>query len=196
LLPYTLVEKIYLYFSIGNGQPREPALCQLYRHTFVPCLYTRATLHAACVANGRIQAPSASAPIATHHNNGDDLDYQRVIRSMFWLKLYPCRSVPLLAPNPGRRQWGDSETNASCIIGNSPDFPPADRQFIGGGCQNHFATCKIAADSSARASTFSQNSAEFRSATNARDAPICWLRKFVPVLFVSRGCRTGRPMQS
>jgi len=28
--------KIYLYFSIGNGQPREPALCQLYLHTFVP----------------------------------------------------------------------------------------------------------------------------------------------------------------
>jgi len=27
--------KIYLYFSIGNGEPREPALCQLYRHTFV-----------------------------------------------------------------------------------------------------------------------------------------------------------------
>ena len=24
--------KMYLYFSIGNGQPREPALCQLYRH--------------------------------------------------------------------------------------------------------------------------------------------------------------------
>jgi len=28
--------KMYLYFSIGNGQPREPSLCQLYRHTFVP----------------------------------------------------------------------------------------------------------------------------------------------------------------
>jgi len=27
---------IYLYFSIGNSQPREPALCQLYRHTLVP----------------------------------------------------------------------------------------------------------------------------------------------------------------
>ena len=27
--------KIYLYFSIGNCQPRKPALCQLYRHTFV-----------------------------------------------------------------------------------------------------------------------------------------------------------------
>jgi len=29
--------KIHLYFSIGNGQPREPALCQLYRRTFVLC---------------------------------------------------------------------------------------------------------------------------------------------------------------
>jgi len=28
--------KIYSYFSIGNGQPREPAQCWLYRHTFVP----------------------------------------------------------------------------------------------------------------------------------------------------------------
>ena len=28
--------KIYLYFSIGNGQPREPALRQSYRRTFVP----------------------------------------------------------------------------------------------------------------------------------------------------------------
>jgi len=32
---FYLKEK-YLYFSIGNGQPREPTLCQLYRHTFVP----------------------------------------------------------------------------------------------------------------------------------------------------------------
>jgi len=31
-----LIWKIYLYFSIGNDQPREPALCQLYRHTFIP----------------------------------------------------------------------------------------------------------------------------------------------------------------
>jgi len=28
--------KICLYFCTGNGQPREPALCQLYRHTSVP----------------------------------------------------------------------------------------------------------------------------------------------------------------
>ena len=37
LRPYILFEKkIYLYFIIGNGQSRKPALCQLYRHTFVP----------------------------------------------------------------------------------------------------------------------------------------------------------------
>jgi len=32
---------MHLYFSIGNGQPREPALCQLYRHTFVPYYTSR-----------------------------------------------------------------------------------------------------------------------------------------------------------
>ena len=29
--------KIYLYFSTGNGQATEPALCQLYRHAFALC---------------------------------------------------------------------------------------------------------------------------------------------------------------
>jgi len=33
-----LIWKRYLYFSVGNGQPREPALCQLYRHTCVLCV--------------------------------------------------------------------------------------------------------------------------------------------------------------
>ena len=33
---YFIWKKISFYFSDGNGQPREPALCQLYRHTFVP----------------------------------------------------------------------------------------------------------------------------------------------------------------
>ena len=28
--------KVYLYFSIGNGQPNELVLCQLFRHTFIP----------------------------------------------------------------------------------------------------------------------------------------------------------------
>ena len=30
------IRKICQHFSIGNGQPREPALCQLYRRTLVP----------------------------------------------------------------------------------------------------------------------------------------------------------------
>jgi len=30
------LKNIYLYFSTGNAQPSEPALCQLYRRTFVP----------------------------------------------------------------------------------------------------------------------------------------------------------------
>ena len=33
LLPYILFEKYTYIFGIGNGQSREPALCQLYRHT-------------------------------------------------------------------------------------------------------------------------------------------------------------------
>jgi len=32
---YFIFLNIYLNFSIRNSQPREPALCQLYRHTFV-----------------------------------------------------------------------------------------------------------------------------------------------------------------
>ena len=31
--------KIYLHFSTGNSQPREPGLYQLYRHTFAPYLF-------------------------------------------------------------------------------------------------------------------------------------------------------------
>ena len=37
LHPY--VWKTILIFSIKNGQPREPALCQLYRHSFVRSLW-------------------------------------------------------------------------------------------------------------------------------------------------------------
>ena len=39
------IGKIYLYFSIGNGQPREPALCRLYRHTFVPYIHRYAAVY-------------------------------------------------------------------------------------------------------------------------------------------------------
>jgi len=38
------ISKIYLYFSTGNGQPMEPALCQLNRHTFVPYTNTQTNI--------------------------------------------------------------------------------------------------------------------------------------------------------
>ena len=40
LLPYFLFEKYILILALefGNDHPREPALCQLYRHTIVPSL--------------------------------------------------------------------------------------------------------------------------------------------------------------
>jgi len=47
--------RIYSQFRIGNGQPtRKPALCQLYRHTFVPhhlCFRVKAETHV-CVECG------------------------------------------------------------------------------------------------------------------------------------------------
>ena len=36
--------KIYVYFSVGNGHLRVPALCQLYRHTFVPYTSTKCSM--------------------------------------------------------------------------------------------------------------------------------------------------------
>jgi len=51
--------KIYEYFSVGNGQSREPALCQLYRRTFVPYFSTRVMERPHYVAGPR--APDACA---------------------------------------------------------------------------------------------------------------------------------------
>jgi len=46
---------MYLYFSIGNGQPREPALCQLYRHTCCWQVdYGDGTATATFAASGRV----------------------------------------------------------------------------------------------------------------------------------------------
>jgi len=57
--------KMYLYFSIVNGQPREPALCQLYRHTIAaaaPLLLAPATVDRYFLPAGR---PAANPPHAT-----------------------------------------------------------------------------------------------------------------------------------
>ena len=36
IVPVYFTCKIFVYFSTENDQPRDPALCQLYRQTFVP----------------------------------------------------------------------------------------------------------------------------------------------------------------
>ena len=44
--------KINWYFSIGSGQTREPALCQLYRRTFVPyCMFHSRAYLKNCTSN-------------------------------------------------------------------------------------------------------------------------------------------------
>ena len=40
------IRKTHQYFSAGDGQPREPALCRLYRHTFVPSIVPSVVAHA------------------------------------------------------------------------------------------------------------------------------------------------------
>ena len=56
LLPHILFPKNMFIFSIGNGQPREPVLCQLYRHTFVPYrdYVSRRNTIPECLASGLI----------------------------------------------------------------------------------------------------------------------------------------------
>jgi len=57
MLRYILFEKKFI-FSIKNGQPREPALCQLYRHTFGP--YSTADKH-----RKRMFSPTFSSGLRT-----------------------------------------------------------------------------------------------------------------------------------
>jgi len=43
-LPFILFEKYIYILALENFQPRESALCQLYRRTFVPYINVRAYL--------------------------------------------------------------------------------------------------------------------------------------------------------
>ena len=59
------IRKTYLHFSIGNGQP-EPALCQLYRHTFVPCALTRWSSYSQCTGVSEYR-PLSAFKLTTAH---------------------------------------------------------------------------------------------------------------------------------
>ena len=58
-VPARTVTKKALYFSIGNGERREPALWQLYRHTFVPCQGSKCPVWPVTVKHGRRRLTSA-----------------------------------------------------------------------------------------------------------------------------------------
>ena len=53
---------MYLYFSNGNGQPREPALCQLYLYTFVPYK----TDHRSTASRSENSSARSHSPLNTH----------------------------------------------------------------------------------------------------------------------------------
>ena len=60
--------KKYL-FSISNGQPREPVLCQLYRHTFIACdcLVLQVPLECRHTAIGVALLMEMARQVCVHH---------------------------------------------------------------------------------------------------------------------------------
>jgi len=72
------LKKICLYFSTGDDQPMEPALCQLYRHTFVPCTGTAIVSPRLSVAPLPLRAPSsAKRQLPARSGRADGLSWVR-----------------------------------------------------------------------------------------------------------------------
>jgi len=67
LFSYILFEKIYLYFSIGNGQPTEPALCQLYRRTLVQYRPTYGARTVIAKDSARGDRPASNCTVVKAH---------------------------------------------------------------------------------------------------------------------------------
>jgi len=77
------LKNIYLYFSTGNGQPREPALCHLYRHTFVPYKSPDGILRALAVqlTVQRHVASTYFVPIGCRHS-----ELGRIVRELQFVR--------------------------------------------------------------------------------------------------------------
>jgi len=62
-----------MHFIIGNDQPKEPALCQLYRHTFIPycavllSIRVNSTQKAEYCANARVAYVKLESPHSRSH---------------------------------------------------------------------------------------------------------------------------------
>jgi len=126
-----LFQKYILYFNIGNGQPGAPALCQLYRHTFVPnvayklrCLYLQSSegfvSHAlsCCCCSCCYWLHSSS----TWHQPPSEGDPNHGPPSP------PGHVLPRRGPSGGFTRVGTSPSRRRLLHVGSPDLPQTGRQ--------------------------------------------------------------------
>ena len=97
---YFLWKKIYSYFSSGNGQPREPALCQLYRHTFVPYV------------------PISSTQYAINRRPWSIESWQYLQRSTFYRRAWSVYRTERLSLCTARCRWGSASRAPSATAGS------------------------------------------------------------------------------
>ena len=97
--------EIYSYFSIGNGQPREPALCQLYRYrrTFVPY--------------------SSVSPLSTSLLTGGDI-WRMIIKRVTEVTLLNVQRVRHSSSKIGRGRLVYFSPKCSAIIRLSKEYFP------------------------------------------------------------------------
>ena len=93
---------MYWHFSVGNGQPTEPALCQLYRRTFVPHTPSLARpIHRAKNCDERVcLSVSQLACLATYigitleiKKNSFNWLHKRIVWTMRWIAASPTTEV-------------------------------------------------------------------------------------------------------
>ena len=86
--------KICQYFIIGNGQPREPALCQLYQHTLIAYCVVSAARFALTKLDILDDQPVIKIGVA-YLVNGRKIDYYPGLLSTLSISLCLCLSVCL-----------------------------------------------------------------------------------------------------
>jgi len=113
------IGKIHLYVSIGDGQPREPALRQLYRYTVVLCLrsclccvYTQKSVPRLMLEVTFCTSPFFETNLDTVLNIGLSLESMCKI---WFAKIQPLRLCTCVKKNAIWCGWG-------CIKGNRPTF--------------------------------------------------------------------------
>ena len=132
----------YLYFSTANGQPRKPALCQLYRHTtFVACsFYAYASVLVRFVEGSPDGVPFAVICLAVRVVEA--LGAAALITSSFAIiaNTFPDNVTAMFVRTPAtvrrRSGWPSGHSGVTRALGASgqkqPSAPPS-IFFLGGG---------------------------------------------------------------